>query len=130
MNTLYCAFLGLGILAAIAFYWASNFGRRNRDSTSTVLFQMGHASLLSVLVTHLFTLDLIHHADQRNTSGWGALLIPILIPGFAIAFFTGATFAFTLAASAPISTGIAYVIAFIALFVLYSALSSIVYQII
>jgi hypothetical protein len=82
-----------------------------------------------VLATHLFARDLIRHTDQHHVSGWVVLLFPFLVPGFALVFFTGASFAFTLAASAPISTSAAYVIAGVALFVLFVVLSSIIYQI-
>src|SRR5678816_3946049 len=127
--TLYYSFLGAGAALAFVFYWASGSRRPHRDSTSIVLFQMGHASLLTVLGTHLFVRAFSRHIDEHHVSGWVVLLLPFAIGGFVLIFFTGATFAFTLAASAPIPTGVAYAIAFVSLLVLFAVLSSFIYAI-
>lgn len=127
--TLYYSLLCAGVLFGLVFYFASGFRRPRRSSTSVVLLQMGHASLLTVLGTHLYVRDLLRQFHDRDASGWGILLLPFAIGGFVLAFFTGATFAFILAASAPIPTGIAYVIAFVAIAVLFVALSSLIYMI-
>jgi hypothetical protein len=129
VTTLYYSLLGAGLVLACVFYWASGFRRPQRDSTSIVLFQMGHASWITVLGTHFFIREFIHHVEQHNVSGLAFLLLPFAAVGFAFLFFTAATFNFTLAASASIPTIVAYSAAVIALFFVFVILSSFIYLI-